>query len=1063
MATNTAVSYPFDPEGNAATNLIIGELAVLELPNYMDFFFIIPKAAPFYANSLEIVKIDEARPLVRGQDYVPSYRFNDASYQCASDIYGAITILKKSMTGGVRLKYQTLGGPWTIDEAKILELLSNALVDPRITTWEQVVEMPERFPPINHDWDVVDMTGMTQVVEAVYDIVAAIQDSAGAELPNHLADFNNPHRVTKDQVQLGNVQNFGIATVPEATGGTVANKYMTPERTRQAIDARLSATLDVHTARQDNPHGTNAAQVGLGLVQNYGIATTPEAQAGTATNKYMTPVLVKSAIDSQVMSVLTPHVQALNNPHQTNKAQVQLGNVENYGIATVAEARAGTATDKYMTPSLVREAIAVQGLAGLDAHIQRQDNPHNVTNVQVGLGSVQNFGLATDNEAKSGTATNKYMTPYLVRLAVEALGGAEFNSHINDTSNPHQTSKIQVGLSLVENYGIATVQEAEAGASTVKYMTPALVKAAIAKLSGVDILTTQLQDHIGQRNPHNTTAADVNAYSKTEIDTQMGNKLGKSEKAADSSKIDGLTLAQLDTRMSSTKIFPAPTNTTDPTWTELCGWPTGDNIATILAPDVVVNVTGGVPAAAGDRPQFRISYSVNSAELRVEQTAGTPANVSFGLVAGANNMLSLYMLSPANREAISLEYHSNPGLTLGTAVVTTVPVGLVYSSRVSYTATRDQDDGARGDLSYGARSANTPDFGPLVEFMNFVDVQQGEAASSANNLPAVLGSDVLNWRPRATFASRLQQTSNAFAHNRVTDNVDSTVAFDANGITTQTLDQLTTRNPMTDYTIEVEMGSVNGNFGNALGVTIAEVQVGRRTFALQVLRSPGQLVVDSKSGTLPGGTGYGLMTIGVNLLQTDATIVKATSGDGLVWGDGVIAANRDLVAQPYNQATSGGWNTPGKVKLRIVRTGNTITVETTNHGQTAYLTGAAKITLDLATDPLLTRFTGAAANWGLLNYCQPQASHKILNRPDKLQPYVLLDKPAGAADASKIYRHSGTAWVESTLNSANPLVRPGRLVYSSWNGRVGAWRRDGSITPMYIEAFTSSNRVALTE
>ena len=1063
MATNMAVSYPFDPEGNAATNLITGEIAVLELPNYMDFFFIIPKAAPFYANSLEIVKIDEARTLVRGQDYVPSYRFNDASYQCASDLYGAITILKKSMSGGVRLKYQTLGGPWTIDEAKILELLSNAIVDPRITTWEQVVEMPERFPPINHDWDVVDMTGMAQVVDVLYEIVAAIEDSPGAELPNHLADHNNPHQVTKEQVQLGLVQNFGIATVPEAVAGTAANKYMTPERVRQAIDARLAATLDVHMARTDNPHGTTATQVGLGNVQNYGLATTPEAQAGTVSNKYMTPASVKLAIEALALPVINAHINRTDNPHQTNKTQVQLGNVENYGIATVLEARQGTVTDKYMTPSLVREAIAVQGLAGLDAHIQRTDNPHGTTAKQVGLGLVQNFQLASDNEAKLGQATNRYMTPYLVRLAVEALGGADFNTHINDTDNPHRTDKIQVGLSLVENYGIASLQEAEAGASTVKYMTPALVKAAIAKLSGVDVLTLQLQDHIGQRNPHNTTASDVGAYSKTESDTLLGAKLGKTEKAADSSKIDGLTLAQLDTRMSSTKIFPAPTNTTDPTWTELCGWPTGDNVATILAPDVVVNVTGGMPAAVGDRPQFRISYSVNTAELRVEQLAGTPANASFGLVSGANGMLSLYMLSPANREAISMEYHSNPGLTVGTAVVTTVPTGLIYSSRVSYLATRDQDDGARGDMSFGARTANTPDFGPLVEFMNFVDKQQGEVVASANNLPAVLGDDVLNWRPRAMFASRLQQTSNVFVHNRVTDNVDSTVGFDANGITTQTLDMLTTRNPMTDYTIEVELGSTNGNFGNALGVTIAELQVGRRTFALQVLRSPGQLVADSKNGVLPGGTGYGLMTIGINLMQSDAVIVKATSGDGLVWGDGVVAANRDLVAQPYNPATSGGWNTPGKVKLRIVRTGNTITVETTNHGQTAYLTGAAKITLDLATDPLLTRFTGAAANWGLLNYCQPQSSHKILNRPDKLQPYVLLDKPAGAADASKLYRHSGTAWVESNLNSANPLVRPGRLVYSSWNGRIAAWRRDGSITPMYIEAFTSSNRVALTE
>lgn len=1061
MATNTVVSYPFDPEGTAPSNLITGEVQVLDPPNYSDFYFLIPRAAPFFANSLEIVKIDEARQLVRGQDYTPSYRFNDASSQCASDLYGAITILKRSMAGGVRMKYQTLGGPWTIDEQKILELLSNAQRDPRITTWEQVVEMPERFPPIDHAWDVVDMVGMSKVVEVLYDIVSAIQDQAGAALPAHVADKNNPHNVTKEQVLLGNVENYGIATLQEATAGVVSNKYMTPERVRQAMVAMLAQTLDVHTARQDNPHGVNAIQVGLGNVSNFTMATTPEAVAGTVSNKYMSPVLVKAAIDSQVMAILTPHVASTNNPHQTNKAQVQLGNVENYGIATVQEARAGTATDKYMTPALVREAISTQLLGGLDAHINDTSNPHDTNATQVGLGAVQNFGLATVQEAQAGTASNKYMTPALVRVAIEALGGADFNEHINDTSNPHQTDKIQIGLSNVENFGIANSQEAAAGVSTTKYMTPAMVKVAIDALSGVEELRTLIQNHAAARNPHGTTAGDVGAYTKTETDTLLAAKLGKTEKAADTSKMDGLTLAQLDNRLAATKIIPPPTNTTDRTWTALCAWSIMDPPATAAAVELVLNVTGGMPTTDGDRPQFRVSMSLNeTALIRVDQLAGAPANAVFG-AATVGTELVLYMLSAPQREAIGLSFVSNPGVRLLDSVVTVEPLGIYYSERVRHLSSHIEDDGAAGDIRFSSITYGRQDFGPMVEYLNVVDTEQSEDDTEVQTLESVLEDDILTFRPRAVYAGLLPTTTNVFAYDPLNNWVTSTPDFTVTGVTNRVLDSLTSRAAMTDYTIEVSLGSTSSAHGNALGLTIAEVRVGGQTFALQVLRTPGQTVVDSKTGFLPSTAEYGLMTVGINLMQEGSRVLSAVSGDGLVWGDGVIASDRDLDAQPYDQETSG-WATPGRVRLRIVRTGNTITIETTNHGQTTYLTGGAKITLDLETDPLLSRFKDAPAAWGLLNFCQPQANFQVINRPDFRQPYAILSNNAGV-DTSTMHRFNGAAWVTSDLIRSNPLVRPGRLVYSQWNGRLMNWRRDGSIRPLYIEAFTSSNRVALTE
>lgn len=121
------------------------------------------------------------------------------------------------------------------------------------------------------------------------------QMATSAELSSHSGNTSNPHSVTKTQVGLGSVQNYGIATQEEAEAGTATNKYLTPERVKQAIIALQSVksvagrTGDVTLAKAD---------VGLANVENYGIASEAEAQAASSNEKYMTPLRVKNLLDA---------------------------------------------------------------------------------------------------------------------------------------------------------------------------------------------------------------------------------------------------------------------------------------------------------------------------------------------------------------------------------------------------------------------------------------------------------------------------------------------------------------------------------------------------------------------------------------------------------------------------------------------------------------------------------------------------------------------------------------------------------------------------------------------
>lgn len=64
------------------------------------------------------------------------------------------------------------------------------------------------------------------------------------------------------------------------------------------IKARFSA----HASRTDNPHGVTKSQVGLGSVQNYGVASQAQAQAGSANNVYMTPLRTKNYVDTRLLN-----------------------------------------------------------------------------------------------------------------------------------------------------------------------------------------------------------------------------------------------------------------------------------------------------------------------------------------------------------------------------------------------------------------------------------------------------------------------------------------------------------------------------------------------------------------------------------------------------------------------------------------------------------------------------------------------------------------------------------------------------------------------------------------
>ena len=94
-----------------------------------------------------------------------------------------------------------------------------------------------------------------------------IQDNLNA----HIGNTSNPHKVTKAQIDLGNVQNLAPADMPVSTAQATAIADA------KAAGTKAQTDLSTHANRKDNPHNVTRAQLGLATTDQVVFAKTTAA------------------------------------------------------------------------------------------------------------------------------------------------------------------------------------------------------------------------------------------------------------------------------------------------------------------------------------------------------------------------------------------------------------------------------------------------------------------------------------------------------------------------------------------------------------------------------------------------------------------------------------------------------------------------------------------------------------------------------------------------------------------------------------------------------------------
>ncbi|HFD1784316.1 TPA: BppU family phage baseplate upper protein [Enterococcus faecium] len=222
-----------------------------------------PESQQPVTNSNYLIKIYNTKPMVKGKKYTITLEGTKPATQ----------VFRPFFT-------QATGSPWGFGDLKPVEGLTDiwsatftASTDSHPTSpqvqiyqvpntsvgqctikWLKLEEGDTRTPNIEqYKYRGIGMRDSNNPKDYVWDLAPEYVEAevtkkvaqVNSQLKEHVNDTNNPHEVTKNQVGLGNVDNFSTATQTEAEKGEASNKFMTPQRTTQMITKRIATDAEV--------------------------------------------------------------------------------------------------------------------------------------------------------------------------------------------------------------------------------------------------------------------------------------------------------------------------------------------------------------------------------------------------------------------------------------------------------------------------------------------------------------------------------------------------------------------------------------------------------------------------------------------------------------------------------------------------------------------------------------------------------------------------------------------------------------------------------------------------
>ena len=465
------VRYTFDETGTNPDNLVRNEAHTLANKKYRA---ISPYHGIFYTDSLVITDVASEQILIKGKDYVFAELHQDLTRHTGKEIAGLAIVINQSVSGSVRITYQCVGGPYSVNADTAISLLEKVPDDTELNSWYDIINKPSTVPPTPHMHDLGDVANMdvllyglerlrsvllwsvnTSVqsiiqltIGAIDSHIANIFSTADTEYINMLIDLRNS--IIENGVGLDKVANLPLAVISD------------DEDKREDKDFLDDNTVIVHT-----DHDKYVATQVLSYIKEklYSeLITRVDTAIDYKTTEYETNALgMTTAIDVPIGMSIDRIMK--EDEELTPKILDRLGQGTTFILYPLATSLAKyPRVDKTVYPSDKDTSVywAITKIAEVP------DGKGSVLlGTNMSTGELYGARLRVNNVGAVSISWDPFIWDNVPKVEYDPVTGkpiynevlpfaALFREHINDFNNPHKVRKIQTQLGLVENLPVAT-------------------------------------------------------------------------------------------------------------------------------------------------------------------------------------------------------------------------------------------------------------------------------------------------------------------------------------------------------------------------------------------------------------------------------------------------------------------------------------------------------------------------------------------------------------------------------------------------------------------------------
>lgn len=290
MATLTQL--PFDIERELASNEFTNEIHDVTTANGKVNRVILPEFGAFFTESVSVRDVNGVA-IERHKGMELTYHYELFSEAAGQGVSALIVITDQARRGPFSVTYHAVGGNFALSYTQLKDVIDLIENSKEKIKWEDIIDKPTAYVPEAHTHKYWQLYGMDSVVTALNrlgdswavgrgPIIGALRgyyddyledmqkaiDDYTARVIAHITDRSNPHLTDKYKVNLGNINNWALASYIESIDVSNHTKYQSIGGVYSQLQAYAIPILDAHVkdraaVGKPDPHNLTLSQLGV--------------------------------------------------------------------------------------------------------------------------------------------------------------------------------------------------------------------------------------------------------------------------------------------------------------------------------------------------------------------------------------------------------------------------------------------------------------------------------------------------------------------------------------------------------------------------------------------------------------------------------------------------------------------------------------------------------------------------------------------------------------------------------------------------------------------------------